>query len=349
MKVANDVRDPASGVGFPVGAVLLALAAVAVALPSAAQTREQGPWWPSPHGAKDQAGASNYVTPAKILAALALPKTGQTYELGHPYETSMPQYGSRPYFMNVLTRAATRAPGDPIVHTEYFTGYIGQMGTQFDALSHQGRYVRMADGSVEGVFYNGFTDTEMMGRTNGLGGVAALGVEHMKPYITRGVLIDIAGFKEMPTLPPAYEVTMADVRGALARQHMSDASIEQGDAVLFNFGWAVNWTNPSKYNDSFIGTGENQGSPGIGVEVANWLIERKVGLVGGDSCCVEVRGPVPKESVHHLLFLRHGIPLLENLDLAELARDETNEFLFLGLPERIRGATGSPIRPIAVR
>ena len=73
--------------------------------PSAAQTRERGPWWPSVHGPEDQAGASNYVTAAKILAALTIPKTGQTYELGHPYETSMPQYGSRPYFLNVLTRA----------------------------------------------------------------------------------------------------------------------------------------------------------------------------------------------------------------------------------------------------
>ena len=331
------------------GTGALLLAAVGVVHSSAAQTRERGPWWPSVHGIEDQAGGSNYVTPAKILAALALPKTGQSYELGHPYEASMPQYGSRPYFLSVLTRAATRAPGDPIVHTEYFTGYIGQMGTQFDALSHQGRHVRMADGSVEAVFYNGFTDTELMGRTNGLGGVAALGVEQMKPYITRGLLIDIAGFKQVPTLPAAYEVTMADVRGALARQHLSETSVGQGDAVLFNFGWAVNWTNPSKYNDSFIGTGENQGSPGIGIEVANWLIERKVALVGGDSCCVEVRGLVPKESVHHLLFLGHGIPLLENLDLAELARDQASEFLFLGLPERIKGATGSLIRPIAVR
>ncbi len=329
-------------------AAMLLFAALSVQ-PSAAQTRERGPWWPSVHGPRDQAGASNYVTPAKILASLAIPKTGQTYELGHPYETSMPQYGSRPYFLNVLTTPGPRGPGDRIVHTEYFTGYIGQMGTQFDALAHQGRYVRMADGSVEGVFYNGFTDTELMGGTNGLGGVAALGVEQMKPYITRGVLIDIAGFKRVPTLPAAYEVTMADVRGALARQGMSETSIEQGDAVLFNYGWAVNWTNPSKYNDSFIGTGENQGSPGIGAEVANWLIERKVGIVGGDSCCVEVRGPVPKESVHHLLFLGHGIPLLENLDLAELARDGATEFLFLGLPERIKGATGSPMRPIAVR
>jgi hypothetical protein len=298
-----------------VGAAMLLLGPLLIQ-PLAAQTRERGPWWPSVHGPEDQAGASNYVTSAKILASLAIPKTGQTYELGHPYETNMPQYTPRPYFLNVLTRPSPGNPGDPLIHQEYFTGYIGQMGTQFDALSHQGRHVRMADGSVEAVFYNGFTETEMMGPTNGLGGVAALGVEQMKPFITRGVLIDIAGFKQV--------------------------------ASLFNYGWAVNWTNPSKYNDSYIGTGENQGSPGIGIEVANWLIERKVAIVGGDSCCVEVRGPVPKDSVHHLLFLGHGIPLLENLDLAELARDGGTEFLFLGLPERIKGATGSPMRPLAV-
>ena len=173
------------------GAGVLLLAALSILQPLAAQTRERGPWWPSVHGPNDQAGASNYVTPAKILAALTIPKMGQTYELGHPYETSMPQYGSRPYFLNVLTSPGSREPGDRIVHTEYFTGYIGQMGTQFDALAHQGRHVRMADGSVEAVFYNGFTDTELMGSTNGVGGVAALGVEQMKPFITRGVLIDI--------------------------------------------------------------------------------------------------------------------------------------------------------------
>ena len=71
--------------------------ALSVCLPAAAQTQASGPWWPSAHGAGDQAGASNYVTPQEILEALQLPRTGQTYELGHPYEASMPQFTSRPY------------------------------------------------------------------------------------------------------------------------------------------------------------------------------------------------------------------------------------------------------------
>ena len=123
-----------------------------------AQTRESGPWWPSPHGPADQAGASNYVTPQKILEALQIPQSGQTYELGHPYEASMPQYTSRPYYLNVVPAAPATSEGRNTVHGDYFTGYIGQMGTQFDALSHQGQTVEMADGSFKSVFYNGFTE-----------------------------------------------------------------------------------------------------------------------------------------------------------------------------------------------
>ena len=50
-----------------------------------------------------------------------------------------------------------------------------------------------------------------------------------------------------------------------------------------------------------------------------------------------------------MLFLGEGIPLLENMELREIADDEVYEFLFLTLPELIKGATGSMARPIAVR
>ena len=316
-----------------------------------AQTREKGPWWPSPHGPKDQAGASNFITPQKVLKALQIPKTGQMYELGHIYEASMPQYGNRPYYLNTVpgapARSLTEGGGG---HSDYFNGYIGQMGTQFDALGHMSENVKMADGSFKAVFYNGFTEEELTGRNRGLGGLEALGVENVKPIVTRGILINVAGYKGVPTLDSRYEVSMADVRGALARQKMTEASIEQGDAVLFNYGWAVNWTNPAKYNDSRFGVGENRGSPGIGIEVAKWLTSKKVSMVGADSCCVQVSPALrPGESVHHELFFHEGIFLLENMDLLELARDQVYEFLYLNLTERIKGATGSPVRPVAIR
>ena len=327
--------------------VLVAATASAIVF---AQTREKGPWWPSPHGVNDQAGNSNYITAEKILKALRIPKTGQTYELGRIYEAEMPQYGYRPYFLTVIQAAAPAKEGTGVAQQDYFTGFIGQMGTQFDAFGHQGKVVRMADGTLKNVYYNGFTQEELTGRNRGVGGLEALGVEHVKPIITRGILIDIAGYKDVPALDSRYEVTLADVRGALASQGLRDEDIEPGDAILFNYGWAVHWNNPQKYNDARFFVGENQGSPGIGVEVARWAVEKKAAMVGADSCCVTIQPPTRPElgNVHHELLFG-GVLMLENMDLRELARDRVYEFLYVNVTERVRGATGSPVRPIAMR
>ena len=326
----------------------LALLVLALALPGHSQTREKGPWWPSQWGPDDQAGASNRITAETVLKAVQLVTTGKMYELGQVYERGMPLFGERTYAMFI--------PGSPtggpfgennmlMYHDEFLCAEIGQVGTQFDGLAHIGTRMQMADGSTQDVFYNGVTADEMGSPY----GVTKLCIEHVRSFVTRGVLIDIAGYKGVPTLAPDYEVTVADVRGALARQDMTESSIGQGDAVIFNYGWSVYWSNPSKYNDSRIGVGENEGSPGIGGEVARWLIERKVSMVGADSCCVSVMPYPPTGNVHHLLFLGEGIFLLENMELTELTRDQVYEFLFLSLTERIKGATGSPVRPIAVR
>jgi kynurenine formamidase len=331
---------------------LFVVLAAAVATGGAlfAQTREKGPWWPSPHSLNDQAGNSNYITPEKILKAMRIPKTGQTYELGRIYEQEMPQYGYRPYFLTVIPAAEATKEGTGVAQQDYFTGFIGQMGTQYDAFGHQGKTVRMADGSLKNVYYNGFTQEDLTGKNRGVGGLEALGVEHVKPIVTRGILIDIAGYKGVPVLDSRYEVTLADVRVALAKQGMNENTVEPGDAILFNYGWAMYWSNPQKYNDARFFVGENQGSPGIGVEVARWAVDKKASMVGADSCCVTIQPPTRPElgNVHHELLFG-GVGMLENMDLRELARDRVYEFLYLNLTERIRGATGSPVRPIAIR
>lgn len=317
---------------------------------ASAQTRAQGPWWPSPYGASDQVGGGNNITPQTVLQALRLPKTGKIYELGHIYEASMPSYGPRPYYLNVTPVPAMKQPGVNSVHLDYFNGFIGQMGTQFDALGHMGVTTRMADGSIKSVYYNGFTEEELTGSKMGDGGLEQLGVEHTPPIVTRGVLIDVAGYKGVPVLDSRYEVTLADVRGALAKEGISEASIRPGDAILLNYGWAVNWDKPQKYNDGNFFVGENKGSPGIGHEVADWLVSKKVAMVGADSCCVMIQPPLKEETfnVHHALLFG-GVYILENMDLRELAKDKAYEFLYLNLTERIKGATGSPVRPVAIR
>src|SRR5262245_64660920 len=287
-----------------------------------AQTREMGPWWPSPHGGQDQAGNTNYITPEKIIKALRIPKTGQTYELGRIYEQEMPQYGYRPYFLTVIPAAEAAKEGTGVAQQDYFTGFIGQMGTQYDAFGHQGKTVRMADGSLKNVYYNGFSQDDLTGKNRGVGGLEALGVEHVKPIVTRGILINIRGSKGVPVLESRYEVTLADVRGALAKQAMNESTIEPGDAILFNYGWAMYWSSPQKYNDARFFVGENQGSPGIGVEVARWAVGKKASMVGADSCCVTIQPPTKPElgNVHHELLFG-GVGMLKKMDLRELARD----------------------------
>jgi kynurenine formamidase len=50
-----------------------------------------------------------------------------------------------------------------------------------------------------------------------------------------------------------------------------------------------------------------------------------------------------------MVMFHHGVHILELLNLEELAQDEAYEFLFITLTNKFRGATGSNIRPIAIR
>ena len=307
-----------------------------------AQTREAGPWWPNPAwGAGDQAGASNWITPEKVLEAVRLVKAGKIYEIGQVYAKGMPLFGQRTY--------ALLSPGSPtyafstanriVANDEFVCGEIGQVGTQFDGPGHIGMKVKMADGSTQDVYYNGFTGAEMYSPY----GLQKLGIENVRAMLTRGILIDLAGYKNLPNLPARYEVTLADVRGALARQGLSESDLRPGDALLFRYGWSRFWTEPAKYNTD---------PPGIGLEVARWVVARKVSMVGSDQWGTEV-GPNPDPSlafpVHQELIMKNGIFNIENLTLEELARDAAWEFLFVFTPVRFKGATGSPGRPLAIR
>ena len=219
-----------------------------------AQTREAGPWWPNPTWGKgDQAAASNWITPEKVLEAARLVKTGKIYEIGQVYEKGMPMFGARTYVILSAASPTYSFPGKNRIvgNDEFLCAEIGQVGTQFDGPGHIGMKVTMAGGSVEDIYYNGFTGAEMYSPY----GLRKLGVENVKPMLTRGLLIDLAGYKGLPNLPARYEVTLADVRGALARQGLSESDIRPGDALLFRYGWARFWTEPATYTPTLRESG----------------------------------------------------------------------------------------------
>lgn len=298
-----------------------------------AQSKETGPWWPNKlWGAGDAAGGSNWITPDKVSRAALLVKSGRVLELGHAYERGMPLIGQRSFNL-YIPGFPTHGPfGDRkvVFNDEYVTGEIGQVGTQFDGPGHVGQNVQMADGTSTYVFYNGVTADEMRGPY----GLLKNGVENVKPIVTRGIPIDLAAFKGVKTLPENYAITLADVRGALAKQGMKESDIEPGDALLFNLGWWRIWPDPKS----------TSGAPAYASrEVVDWVIARQPSMIGSDA-----NFDGPDAWVHTEITLKNGIWNLEFMDFAALENEKARPFMFVFTPLRLKGATGSPGRPIAI-
>jgi kynurenine formamidase len=144
----------------------------------------------------------------------------------------------------------------------------------------------------------------------------------------RGVRVDCRNFIQGELVPEDF----------LERWEETHGGLEAGDIVLFNFGWSAHWglrPNNTEYLADW---------PGIGMDAAEYLLEREVAAIG-----VDTLSPDPPESLRlhpiHVPVLEKQVLILENLCNLEQLPDF---FLFLGLPLKIRGGSGSPIRAVAV-
>lgn len=291
-------------------------------------------WWPSEFGEDDQRGAANRITPEKVLQAKELIQDGKIYQLGRVYEHGMPLPGKR-HFSLTIPGSPTSPPSGKnqiVSHDEMFSGEIGQVGTQFDGLGHVGVRVGKED-----IFYNGFKRSEFADAY----GLKKLGVENAGVFVTRGVLLDVAKHRKTPRLPVGYVITVEDLEACLVA---AKARILPGDVVLLHTGHGQLWMVD---NDTYGG-----GEPGLGMAAAEWLTDKKPAIVGADTWAIEA---VPHEDpdrpfpVHQWDLVRNGVYHLENLDLSQLAADGATEFAFVFCPLRLKGATGSPGNPIAIR
>lgn len=315
-------------------AILQGLAAGALCILSGAACAQT--WTPPPSsarcpskwGAGDERGSANHQSPAQVLRATRLIRSGEVIELGRVLDGSMPLFGTRRFEVHTKRTgpslgANRRRSNEEIVITE-----IGQVGTQLDMFSHQ---------TIGNELYN-CIDTDEIGTRNGF---TRLGIEKIGMLFTRGVLVDVAALKGVDMLPPGYEITAEDLQAALTRQRMA---IEPGDAVLIHTGWGRLWgVDNAKYNS---------GCPGIGAPAAEWLAGQDVMLLGADNFPVEV-APNPDKSislpVHQIALVVNGIFLLENMKLDELAAKQAYEFAFAVQPLKVKGGTGSTVAPVAIR
>jgi kynurenine formamidase len=324
-----------------VGGALAAgvLAGSAAQAQQTASSTSSAPWWPHPKwGKDDQAGASNWITPAKVLDAAKLIRDGKIYRVGRVYESGMPLFGKRTFNVRITPAAASAGANKLLGHSEFLAAEVGQTGTQFDGLGHIGLQMGNDGDQREMRFYNGITEYEMIDTY----GLKKLGIENCKPIFTRGHLFDIEAVKGR-MMEAGEEITLSDVRAALQKQNLKEEDIKEGDAFFFNTGWGKLWMqNNDKYNG---------GEPGIGMEVAKWVIDKGAVMTGADCWATEVV-PNPDKNlafpVHGELITKNGIYNHENLDFTSLIADGKYQFVYVFAPAPIKGATGSNGSPIAV-
>jgi kynurenine formamidase len=311
-------------------------AALALAL-TAVTANAQTPSWtvppesarcPSKWGAGDERGSANLMKPQLVLDSIKLITTGEIIELAHVLGPAMPFFGTRRFDVHVKRTFMNTGSNERGSNEEMVLSEIGQVGTQFDGFAHQ---------THRNSHYNCFKTEEIAQR----GLFTKLGIQNTGAFITRGVLIDVAGFKGVEMLGDNYEVTVDDLEGALKKQNMT---LKAGDAVIVHTGWGKIY---GKENARYV-----KSCPGLGVKAAQWIIEKNPILLGADNWPVEVApNPDPQLSlpVHQLALVVNGVHLLENMKLDELVQKQAYEFAFMMQPLKIQGGTGSTVSPIAVR
>ena len=188
-------------------------------------------------------------------------------------------------------------------------------------------------------YYNGFTEIEMFN----LNGMKKLGIEKVKPIFTRGVLVDMVAHLGR-NMNLNEEIKPADLLAALQRQGIAEASFQPGDAIFFRTGLGRAALDQEQRR-------VQQGLPGH--RARRGEVDRPEAVLRGRRRHLARRGragadPNRPFSCHQELITKNGIFLHENMDLSEVGKDQVYEFVYVMAPLRIKGATGSPGRPIAI-
>ncbi len=251
-------------------------------------------------------------------------------DLGRQYRVGMPQSPNHPHFWHTLPRRhgdMTRPDGASAANDMITMGT--HVGTHIDALAHV---------SVDGKLHGGADAVEA-----GTGGrYDEHGVHTIAPMVCHGVLLDVAAQHDVDILDGGYEITVDDLEAVQSR---SGIEVRADDVVLIRSGWGRRFDEGAAY------TGRETGVPGVAEAGARWLAERGVTAVGADTIAFERLQPGGGHSLlpaHNVLLVEHGIYIIEEMDLEGLAAAGRAEFTFVLVPLNIYGATGSPVRPLAV-
>ncbi|MEO6745538.1 MAG: cyclase family protein [Caldimonas sp.] len=297
---------------------------------------------PSPFGPNDQTGATNRVTPAVTKAAAAEIQTGKVTNMSYPLVDGVPLFGSR--FTKTVLTATSLAPGasfgdNQLTYMEDTWLSQSHVGTHLDGMGHIG---------IKDCYYN----QTPMGKFINQNNMTKLGLENLKSFATRGVIIDMVKVYQdagkLKTNPACKKacidkgavISVADLQAGLK---MYNVTLREGDMVMIHTGWGDLFEQFPAQNALY-----NSGEPGIGKEAANWLAGQKVVAVGTDNWAVEViPSENPKEAfpVHAILLTDNGIHIMENVRTDLIAAEAASTkratfFVNMTVPKAV-GLTGN--------
>jgi len=255
----------------------------------------------------------------------------RVFDLGRPLFAGMPQSPNHPAFSHTLPRRhgdMVRADGGSAANDLIVTGT--HVGTHIDALAHVSHDGRLHGGADAQAAVQG-------------GRYPEHGVHTIAPMVCRGVLLDVPAALGTGACEPGYEITPADLEACCARQQVQPGP---GDVALVRSGWGRRFADgPGAY------LGKESGVPGVAGAGARWLAAHGVLAAGADTIAFERLPPGGGHALlpaHRVLLVEHGIYIIEALALEDLAAAGVAEFTFVASPLNILGATGSPVRPLAV-
>jgi kynurenine formamidase len=213
---------------------------------------------------------------------------------------------------------------------------VGRSGDCIAMYTHSGTHVDTLNhmGYGENV-WNGFNERNNLGDRHWL----VAGADKHPPIVARGILIDVAGLHGEEMLPDSHGIGEEELRKALREQ---GTELRVGDVVLVRTGRMAHWPDPEKFIPN---------EPGLNREGAEFLARSGAMMIGADNLGFEQTPSVDPENwqvVHTYLLAEAGVPIMEIVDMQELAAEKVHEFAFIGACMKIRGATGAPIRPIAL-
>jgi kynurenine formamidase len=269
---------------------------------------------------------------ATLLSSL---KSARVIELNFVWDRNSPLLGLNPPFTIGLQTSHKQTSGiipGGIAFAADMMFFSGQHGSpNIDAIGHISDKMKLFGGADAAA-------------SEGATGLLALGIEAYPQdrFINRGVLLDVARYKNVDSLAPGQEITAQDLE---ATAKAEGVEIRPGDSVLIRTGYGKFFESDRPKYSGF--------RPGPGEGAAQWLASKKVFLAGDDQMSFEV---VPEKGTifpcHRILIADNGIYIVENLNLEELskalAESKVYEFALILNPPRIRGATGAAANAFAI-